>query len=166
MLILEPCGSSRRPSDKPIGTMSAELPLTNCPPTPTISAPSSGKSTVWDTTRWRASVPSNRIASPLPPESRYAPSNAVPPPSGKLMTAPNSDLVNARYGALKLGTPVACAWASETDAAPTNSRQPARNHRIPAPRDVVRRLPDAQRGDPMFPNAALMEGRSMLRPYY
>src|SRR5437868_3656073 len=126
MLIFEPLGLTRRPSDKPTGTNNAELPLTNPPPIPTINAPSSGKSSVCVTTRSRASAPSSSTVfapppgSKMPPrkprsnfalEMRYAPSIAVPPPLGNVSTTPSSDRENARYGALKLGNPVACAAA-------------------------------------------------------
>src|SRR5881396_1535219 len=145
MLTFEFFGSTRRPSDNPTGTKSSELPLTRAPPSPRISAPSSGKSSVWVTTRSRASAPSSRRESALPPgakmpprkprsnlplDMRYAPSNAVPPPSGKLSTPPNSERRNARYGALKLGTPVACAATSAYHSAPTNNTDHVRDHRM------------------------------------
>src|SRR5213078_3358920 len=58
----------------------------------------------------------------LPLAIRYAPSNAVPPPLGKLSSAPNSARVNARYGALKVVVPVACAAAPAAPAAPAAAR--------------------------------------------
>src|SRR6266480_760138 len=145
MLIFESLGSMRRPSDRPTGMITTERPLENWPPMPRINAPSSGKSSVCVTTRSRASAPSSRRESALPPEAkmpprkprsnlpldmRYAPSTAVPPPSGKLSTPPNSERRNARYGALKLGTPVACAATSAYHSAPTNNTDDVRDHRM------------------------------------
>ena len=77
MLTVDPCGSMRRPRESPAGMMSAEPPLTRLAPAPTMSAPSSGKSSVCVITRWRASTPaSTTVLNPLP-GSKNPPRNPI-----------------------------------------------------------------------------------------